>query len=258
MFLSVNPQVKKILGFSISDVTPSTIIPLITSFIESPGKKIFYGVNPHSFNVAAINKDFNRALKNADILYPEGTGTILASKVLGQSLKQRTNFLDFAFDLFALAQKKKWSIYLLGGTEEVCRQAVRKLREKFSQLKIAGFHNGYFDTKTERNILSQINKAEPMILYVAMGSPLQELWIDRNAKKLNVKAFFAIGGAIDIIAGKVFRAPSWTRSMGLEWIFRVAQEPKRLWRKYFVGNVLFLVLVFREVMAMKGCSKKDL
>lgn len=247
----MNFSTKSILDIPIADVTPSTIVPLIASLIESPGKKFFFGANPYGFNLTLTNNKFKKTMQKASLVYPEGKGTILASWILGQPLRQRTNFLDFAFDVFTLAQKKKWSIYLLGGTEEVGISAMQTLKKKFPDLKIAGFHNGYFDQKTEKDILNDINKKKPTILYVAMSPPLQELWIARNAGKLNVKAFFTIGGAIDIIAGDIPRAPQWMRNFGLEWLFRIVQEPRRLWKKYLIGNIIFLSMLLSAIMRQK-------
>lgn len=247
---------RTIMGISIAAVPLSHIASLIASFIESPGKKTIFGVNAYSFNIAYGDHEYRRILEKATFVYPEGYGTYLASKILRQPLIAKTTLMDFIYELLALAQTKRWSIYLLGGKKDVLKNASDKLKERYPTLQILGYHHGYFSKRDEEVIINRINRLRPKIVLVAMGSPKQEKWIAKNINKLDAKAFLGIGGSIDIIAGAVSRAPKWMHENGLEWVFRLVQEPERLWKRYLIGNIIFLYRIFLACLHNKRMRLK--
>lgn len=239
-------EVKNILGVNVANITLKNIVPTINDLIERKRRVTVFGANPHAINLYQTNSEFRKAFDNTTLIYPEGIGTVIASKILAhlsarqeKSLQGKTTLMDYIYNLFELAKKRKWSIYILGGREEVSDQALMNLKNRFPHLKIQG-HHGYFSEKETRKIIAGINEVKPTILFVAMGSPKQEVWIDKHKDKINSKAFLGIGGSIDIIAGVIPRAPKIVRSVGLEWVYRTYKEPKRLWRRYIIGNVIFL------------------
>lgn len=238
---------KIILSVPIASVRLSEIASVVISEIESEvNKKTFFYVNAHCLNLANKDLRYRRILQQATLVYPGGFGPVLASRILGKGLPERTPTPDFIDKVFKLAEEKKWSFYFLGAREHSLSKALQKLKTKFPKLKIVGFHHGYFDKSEEGRIISDINRKRPTVLIVGMGSPKQEKWIDDNLTKLDIKVFWAVGALFDIISGRLARAPVWMQMMGLEWLFRLFQEPKRLWKRYIVGNLEFLRTVLVE------------
>ena len=180
---------RNILGLKVTDVTLDTIVPILQDLIESPGKKSFFCVNPHAINLYNKDEQFKKAMNSASLLYPEGTGTVIASKLLNRPLSGRTNFLDFIFKLLEHAEKKKWPLYILGGEQEVLDKAIKNLKKRFEHLEIHG-HHGYFPEENTRQIISGMNRKKPKIVFVALGVPKQEIWVHKYMGSINAKAFF--------------------------------------------------------------------
>ncbi len=233
---------KNILGVDVANVTLMNVVPIIFGLISLDKKVTVYGANSHSINFYYKDPTYRQALNNATFVYPEGIATVLTSRILGNPLKGKTTLMDFIFNVFKTCEKKKWRIYLLGGREEVSEKALRNLKTTFPSLKIYG-HHGYFSKNETKQIIADINKIKPKILFVAMGTPMQEVWIEKYKNKIEANAFFGIGGSIDIIAGVVPRAPKIMTSNGLEWLYRFYKEPRRMWKRYLLGNTIFLVRI---------------
>ncbi len=233
---------RNILGVPVANVDLNNIASIVLDLIKTGKKKSFLCANPQTINLYQTNKNFRRAINRASFIFPEGIGTVIASRILRKPLKERTNLLDFIFKVLEYAQSKKWSLYILGGTKNVSKRAVENLKKRFPRLKVNG-RDGYFNEQEASGVISEINKAKPKILFVAMGMPKQELWIDQNMKDIDASAFFGVGGAIDIIAGEIPRAPRWVRGIGFEWVYRAYKEPGRLWKRYLIGNTIFLCRV---------------
>lgn len=235
--------VKKILGINIANLVLKEVVITIEKLINSSGKKTIYGANMLNVNLFHRNEEFKKAFKNATLIYPEGASVVLASKFLESPLQEKTTLLDFILDVVSLAEKNRWPIYILGGKPKVYVKAFDNLKKKFPKLVLYG-RNGYFTEEEEQRIITDINKKNIKILFVAFGSPDQEVWIDKNIDKIKAKAFFGIGGSIDVLAGIIPRAPKLFHENGFEWLYRVYKEPKRLWKRYLVGNSIFVFRVF--------------
>ena len=242
-----------ILGVPIARLRLKEISSVVIKLIEEGGKSrtklvrdkktIFY-VNAHCFNIANKDPLYKKLLQRATLVYPDGTGPILASRILGLDLLERTPALDFIDEIFAKAERKKWSFYLLGGEEDVVESTVDQVKKRFPMLKIAGYHHGFFANNSK--IVEEINRVKPDIVLVGMGPSKQEKWIAENKDKINARVFWAVGALFDVLSGKRKRGPKWIQRLGLEWIFRLVQEPRRLWKRYLFGNIHFLFTVFRE------------
>lgn len=246
---------KDILGIPISAVPLAKIDQVVTSLIEKAGKKTFFYVNAHCLNVAAKDTYYKRILQDASLIYSGGLGPVLASRILGQPLPERAPTPDFIDEVFSAAQNKKWSVYLLGTKEESLRLFINRLKQKFPSLDICGSHHGYFSKDEENRIISEINLLKPTILIVGMGTPKQEKWVDDNLQRIDTKAFWAVGALFDVMAGVLPRAPKWMQAIGLEWLFRFFQEPKRLWRRYLIGNVVFILRVLLSLVPSRPFHK---
>ena len=150
-------------------------------------------------------------------------------------------------NLVELAHEKNHKVYFFGAKEEIVQEVVKKYSEKYSPNIIAGYRNGYFKKEEEKDIAKQISESGANILFVAISSPTKENFLYQNKALLsNVNFIMGVGGSFDVVSGKVKRAPLWMQKNGLEWFYRFIQEPKRMWRRYLVGNTKFIILVLKE------------
>lgn len=186
------------------------------------------------------------AVAGCDLVLADGLPVVWASRLLGRPLPERVAGIDLFVELLREADRHGWSIYLLGATEEVLADLVRRIRRDHPGLRIAGRRNGYFGPDEEEDVAAGIRAAEPDVLFVGISTPTKELFLQRFGHSLGVPVCHGVGGAFDVLAGKVERAPeSWQR-LGLEWLYRVLQEPLRLWKRYLTTNSAFVWLVARE------------
>ncbi|MBI2327892.1 WecB/TagA/CpsF family glycosyltransferase [Candidatus Curtissbacteria bacterium] len=240
----------EVLGIPIWAIPLDKIAAAVVAEIErTKPKKTFFYVNAHCLILAAGDQKYQKILQRASLVYSGGFGPVLASKILGQSLPGRTPTPDFIEKVFAAAQDKGWSFYFLGTEARSLLRAIKKIRQRFPKLAIVGYHHGYFDKSEEKRLLADINRKRPRVLIVAMGSPKQEKWISQNMDKIDASVFWSVGALFDIISGKRSRGPVWLQRLGLEWLFRLYQEPRRLWRRYTIGNLEFIYLVFKARFA---------
>ncbi len=215
------------------------------SEIEQEGKKTFFYINAHCLNIALNNNEYKDILKQASLVYSGGIGPVLASRFLGQPLEARTPTPDFIEDVFAYGQTKNWSVYIIGAKDQSLQKTVGILKAKFPKLDICGFHNGYFGEQENQRIIQEINFLHPTMVIVGMGTPKQEKWIKDNMYLIDTKVFWAVGAMIDVISGELPRAPLFMQKLNLEWLHRLCQEPKRLWKRYLIGNLLFIGYVIK-------------
>jgi N-acetylglucosaminyldiphosphoundecaprenol N-acetyl-beta-D-mannosaminyltransferase len=244
------PNYKRSLVFNIpiAEVTLKTINRLITSFISNKDKKTFFYVNAHCINVASFDDEYKSILQKADLVYSGGYGPVLASKILNSHLLERTPTPDFIDRVFSEAEVKKWSFYFIGSKKQSLEKAVNIIKNQFPTLHLKGYHHGYFSKDEEIDLIKDINNKKPTILIVGMGTPKQEKWIANNIKQVDAKIFWAVGAMFDVISGSLPRAPKWMQIVGCEWLYRLFQEPKRLWKRYTLGNLYFVYLIFRELI----------
>jgi N-acetylglucosaminyldiphosphoundecaprenol N-acetyl-beta-D-mannosaminyltransferase len=180
------------------------------------------------------------------VIIPDGVGTVIASKLIGDPVKEKIAGIDLVKEVLIKANKEKKSIYLLGAKEEIINKCVENIKLEFPNLKISGFHNGFFDINNCNDIVEEISNSNPWAIFVAMGSPRQEIFIEKVMDKTNTHIFMGVGGVFDIFAGELKRAPKWMITLGLEWLYRVAQEPFRIKRLIAIPKFLLLVLKHRN------------
>jgi N-acetylglucosaminyldiphosphoundecaprenol N-acetyl-beta-D-mannosaminyltransferase len=204
-------------------------------------------------NVAkVVNMQTDRALYesvvSADIINADGLPLIWVSRLFGKPLPERVTGVDLMHNLVQLAHKKGYKIYFLGATDEVLNRVIEKYSTEFSPDIFAGWRNGYFAPENEDAIAREISASGANILLVAITSPKKELFLHRHKETLsNINFIMGVGGSFDVVAGKVKRAPMWMQKTGLEWLFRVIQEPGRMWRRYLRTNTLFIYYLVREI-----------
>jgi len=186
-------------------------------------------------------------ISQSDLTVADGQPIIWLSKLLRRPLPERVTGIDLCSDIAAQVALKGKSIYLLGGSDDVLKLTEKKLLAVNPELTIAGRHNGYFKAPESGAIVKDINQSKADILFVGMGVPRQEYFLQDNLSQLNVKLAIALGGSFDVISGAKQRAPIWMQKSGLEWLFRLIQEPRRLAKRYVMTNTQFLALSFKAL-----------
>lgn len=202
-------------------------------------------INPHSYAVALDDAPFSRALKAADWLVPDGVGVVLASRFLGGEIPERVTGSDVFYELHRrMSAVGGMSVFFLGATEETLAGIRERMARDYSGIRIAGTYSPPFkenySAEENNTMIAAINLARPDVLWVGMTAPKQEKWIYENQARLNVKFAGAIGAVFDFYVGRVKRSHPAFRFIGLEWLPRLLQEPRRLWRRMFISAPVFM------------------
>ncbi len=231
-------------------VTPLTLLALrqyIASCIKSNQRVPILYANAHAINMAEKDAEFREILNAAPVVFCDGIGVWLAAKLLGYTLPERYTPPDWIDSLADICAQNGWRMFFLGSQDGVAQQAAAKLMQRYQNLNIAS-HHGYFDKEGPGNVAVRelINQHAPQVLVVGFGMPLQEKWIAANLAHLDVNVVMAVGALFDYTAGTVTRGPRWLTDHGFEWLCRLAIEPRRLWKRYLVGNPYFLLLIARQ------------
>jgi N-acetylglucosaminyldiphosphoundecaprenol N-acetyl-beta-D-mannosaminyltransferase len=201
-----------------------------------------------SLNVAKLvamqdNPRLRDIVCGSEVVTADGQPIVWASRLLGDPLPERVAGIDLMHALLPLAARKGYGVFILGARAEVLTEAVRRLRIQHPGIRIVGQRDGYFSESETAEVCAEIKAAQPHILFVAMGSPQKEYWIADHCDELSVPLSMGVGGAVDVIAGVTRRAPRWMQDAGLEWLYRLVQEPRRLAGRYVVTNVKFGLLL---------------
>lgn len=206
-------------------------------------------VNANNFNLALERPAYMRILRDADLVLPDGIGVKLALRMAGGRLRKNLNGTDLLPFVLDMLVKNDWPLFLLGAEPEVLARAKANMEQQHPGLKICGSQDGYFQEDDEGEICERIVKSGTFVLIIGMGTPRQELWAARNLGRLSIPLVLSMGGLLDFVGEKNKRAPMWMRQAGLEWVYRILQEPKRMWRRYVIGNPLFLWRASRWIQA---------
>lgn len=242
----------EILGAKIDNLSMSETLSLIEKSIESRRALHHIVVNAGKLVAMQSDKELQNDVNSADIINADGQAVVWASKFLNKPLKERVAGIDLMEKLVEKAQKNNYKIFFFGATEEVVSKVVEKYSHQFSEDIIAGYRNGYFTKQDEPLIAEQIAGSGADILFVAISSPTKENFLNTYKNLLKKVPFvMGVGGSFDVVAGKVKRAPLWMQKSGLEWFYRLIQEPKRMWKRYLVGNSKFIYIVLQEKYASK-------
>lgn len=232
---------ESILGIKVSVTSYEDLKNCINEDIKNNKKSFIVAINPEKILKARKDKKLKKLLNNADYQIPDGIGVIYASKLQKGQIKSRITGIDCMEMLCEESALKGYKIFLYGAKKEAINEAKKKLEEKYNHIKIVGAMDGY--EKDNEKIIKAVNKSKADIIFVALGSPKQENWIIDNKDKVCAKIFQGVGGSFDVISGNIKRAPKWMQNMGLEWLYRLIKEPKRIFRQIklikFLGLVVF-------------------
>jgi N-acetylglucosaminyldiphosphoundecaprenol N-acetyl-beta-D-mannosaminyltransferase len=227
---------------------PAELLETIAAWAaEHHTRRVMY-VNAHVVNQSRVTPGLGDALRRADLVYCDGYGVRLAARVLNMPVPHRMTGADWIWTLATLCELRGQPIYLLGSEPPIAREAAARLRRSYPRLDVVGAHHGFFDLDSPHNerVIEDINAHRPRIVLVGMGTPKQELWVDRYAERIDGAVVWTVGALFDYVSGHIPRAPRWLADNGLEWIFRLAIEPQRMWRRYLLGNPVFLSRVLTE------------
>ena len=237
----------KILNTEIHNVTMQETLDVVNRTISKGEQLHHVVVNAGKIVSMQKNLKLKRSVNESDLINADGQAVVWASKILGTPLKERVAGIDLMINLVSLAHKKQYKIFFFGAKEAVVKSVVDKYTDQYSSNIIAGYRNGYYKKEEEQEIARQISDSGANILFVAISSPTKENFLYQNKKLLKkVNFIMGVGGSFDVVAGHVKRAPLWMQNIGLEWFYRFAQEPRRMWKRYLIGNIKFITLVIKS------------
>jgi len=236
-----------LVGVRINHIPLSRLLDVFVGSVERDNKIIISYVNIHALNIAYDTPWFRMFLNQSYLTFCDGIGIKLAARLTGQQLSFRFTPPDFMHHICEIAARSGWRIFFLGAKPGVAQRAADRLMDRFPGLQIKT-HHGYFDKipdgQENRMVVEQINQFHPHILVLGFGMPLQEKWILENLPSLKVNIAFPAGALFDYLSGELPRAPRWMTDNGLEWLGRLLIEPRRLWKRYILGNPLFFFRLF--------------
>jgi N-acetylglucosaminyldiphosphoundecaprenol N-acetyl-beta-D-mannosaminyltransferase len=238
----------RIFEVGVQTAPPAHLLREILDFAERGERRRVSYVNAHVLNQSFSIPELRRALLASDLVYCDGYGVRVAAKLIGLDVPYRMTGADWIWGVAALCEARGRSLYLLGSDPGVADEAAASLRRWYPRLEVKGTHHGYFepDSPHSERVLEDIAERRPDILLVGMGTPRQELWVERSFHRIDVPVVWTVGALFDYLSGRMPRAPHWMADHGLEWIFRLALEPRRMWRRYLLGNPAFLGRVLTE------------
>lgn len=232
----------EVFGLKVHDLDYPKTLERIRGLILAKEPSWAVSINPEKAVKARRDTSLQQVLNRGDICLPDGTGVVLAARLLHNKNLKRITGIDLMKELVKEAPREGYSIFLLGSKAGVAEEAARRWKDRHPGLQIAGTHHGYFSSPAEEEeIIEKIREASPHILFVALGSPRQEYWITSHLEKLGVPFVMGVGGSLDVEAGITLRAPSWCQKLGLEWLYRLLREPTRVKRFSFLP--LFALLL---------------
>ena len=233
-------------GVPLDNLTMREALDEIEAAIDGGGSRQICFVNADCVNLAAGDREYADLLRSGPLVLPDGSGVRLAARLVGGRLRENVNGTDLFPLLCERLAARSGRLFLLGAAPGAAAQVARCAQSQHPGLQVVGIRHGYFTEDQEAEIVSEIRAARPDVLLVAMGAPRQEKWIARTLEDCGARAAIGVGGLFDFYSRRVPRAPAWLREIGMEWAYRLLQEPGRLWRRYLVGNVLFVARVLRS------------
>lgn len=227
-------------------VTMDELIVVIDNKIKTDKPTHILGINADKINELRQDHSLQQIVQKAEIIHADGISMLLAANILNKNIPERIAGIDLMQHLLDLAESNQYTVYFLGAKQEVLDKMEEKILKKYPKLLIAGTRNGYFSDEEWPRIVEELRICKPQIVFVGITSPKKEYLIDYLLENRINTVFMGVGGSFDVLSGEIRRAPTWIQNCHLEWCFRMIQEPKRLFKRYFFGNIKFLKLTVKE------------
>jgi len=240
--------VANLFDIPINAVTMEQVLDRIHAAISRREKLQIGVVNAAKIVNMQRNPLLGKDVLSSDLILADGVSVVWASRILRKPLPERVAGIDLMYGLLERGSRHGYRVYCLGATEEVSQKVADRIGRDYPGVIFVGRRNGYFTDDEEESIAETIAAARPDILFVAITSPKKENFLARWSEKMGVPICHGVGGSFDVMAGKVQRAPEVWQRLGLEWLYRVKQEPRRLWKRYFVTNILFVKMIAKEIL----------
>lgn len=238
----------EVCGLPIDDVTMEQAVEAMMERLATGTRTRLYFVNADCVNVAHRDPEYRAVVRRGDLVFADGSGMRLAGRILGTPVADNVNGTDFFPRMCARLEGSGQRVFLLGGRPGVAEKVRAWAAVQHPGLEICGTHHGYFDRADSGRIADEIRRSDADVLLVAFGAPAQERWIDEHLEATGATVGMGVGGLFDFFSGNVPRAPLWMRRAGVEWIYRFWQEPQRLWKRYWIGNFVFVARVLGEAV----------
>jgi N-acetylglucosaminyldiphosphoundecaprenol N-acetyl-beta-D-mannosaminyltransferase len=237
----------EMMGCRIDNLSMEETLQAIEGFIRSGQPHQHVVVNVDKLVKASRDPELRRIINDCALVNVDGMPVVWASRLLGRPLKERVAGVDLFEALMQRAALRGWRVFLLGAREEVVAGVKAVYERQCPGLIVAGYRNGYWTADEEPGVVEQIRAARPDLLFVAISSPKKEQFLGRYQAELRIPFAMGVGGTFDVAVGKVSRAPRWMQQSGLEWFYRFLQEPRRMFRRYFIEDMVFLRLLLKEM-----------
>lgn len=239
-----------LMGCSIDNLSMEETLQTIEGFIHTGRPHQHVVVNVDKLVKASRDPELRQIINDCALVNVDGMPVVWASRLLGKPLKERVAGVDLFEALMRRAGEKGWRVFLLGAKEEVVGKVATTYQRKYPKLVLAGYRNGYWKGEAEEaQVVEQIRAARPDLLFVAISSPKKEQFLGRYQAEMKIPFAMGVGGTFDVAIGHVKRAPVWMQKSGLEWFYRFLQEPRRMFRRYFIEDMAFLRLLVKEAVS---------
>ena len=225
----------------------SEALQKIDTLVKGKGAHHVAFINAHCLNIAYKDQAYKKVLKECAAVFADGIGAKIGASMTGTRVEENVN----GTDMFPLLAQQPFRIYLFGGSPEVARKALENARAIKGKAEFVGCADGFFKEKSEEELFAELTRLKPDLILVAMGVPKQEMWINENLSKFPGGVAIGVGGLLDFVSERIPRAPMWMRKMNIEWCFRLYCEPMRLFKRYIIGNPLFIARVFQSKLRRK-------
>ena len=233
-------------GVDVDSLTMSETLDQVFTLADDPDPSQHVVLNASKVVQMGQDDQLRQIIADCTLVNADGASIVWASRTLGSPLPERVTGIDLFQRIVERAEKTGHRLYFLGATDEVLEAMLARFRSKHPGVVIAGSRNGYWSEDEVDSVIAEVRAAEPDILFLAIPSPRKEYWLSEHLEQLGVPFVMGVGGSFDVLAGQVQRAPVWLQRLGMEWSYRLMQEPRRLWRRYLVGNTRFVMLAGGE------------
>ena len=239
----------RILGIDVDNIDVDEAGIITKELIENSNKscKVIVAPNTEFIMMAQKDEEFYNILRGADLATPDSVGVMIGGKLQKKPFKQRIPGQMYFRKVLEVGEKEGWTFYLLGGKGDVPALAAENVKKIYPNLKIVGYHEGFFEKDSEEDVIAEINKLQPNVLFVAMGAPIQEKWIAKHKDELKVDVAAGQGGTFDYEAGKIKRAPVIFQKLGIEWFWRLILQPSRIFRMIVLPIYLMKIIFTKDI-----------